>query len=295
MSILQRLKKSSIPKLSPPFFIWDNTHYEVIMGSFAYGVTSDTSDVDVYGFCIPPKDWIFPHLRGEIPGFGTAEKRFEQFQQHHIKENGTEKTYDLSIYSIVKYFNLCMENNPNMIDSLFVPFNCIVHSTHVGNRVREKRRIFLHKGIWHKLKGYAYSQIHKMQSKEAVGKRKEVVEKFGYDVKFAYHCVRLLNQGEQVLMEGDLDLQRSREQLKSIRRGEWKIEEIIDYFNRKEKEMEKLYIESNLPHSPDENAIKTLLLECLEEHYGTLENCIITEDKAVSALKKIRDIVTEIV
>ena len=72
---------------SAPRFIRNNIHYEVIMGSFAYGVTSDTSDMDVYGFCIPPKDMIFPHLRGEIQGFGKKDKkRFEQFQQHKIMD-----------------------------------------------------------------------------------------------------------------------------------------------------------------------------------------------------------------
>ena len=29
----------------------------------------------------------------------------------------------------------------------------------VGNLVREKRKLFLHKGAWPKFKGYAYSQL----------------------------------------------------------------------------------------------------------------------------------------
>ena len=52
-----------------PKFLESATHYEVIMGSMAYGVSSDSSDMDVYGFAIPAKDDVFPHLRGEIPGF----------------------------------------------------------------------------------------------------------------------------------------------------------------------------------------------------------------------------------
>ncbi|TLD40174.1 MAG: hypothetical protein JETT_3561 [Candidatus Jettenia ecosi] len=35
--------------------------------------------------------------------------------------------------------------------------------------------------------------MHKMKSKEREGKRKEMVDKYGYDVKFAYHIVRLLS------------------------------------------------------------------------------------------------------
>lgn len=134
------------------------------MGSYAYGASSDLSDRDIYGFCIPEKSMIFPHLQGEIPGFGIQINRFEQYQQHGIVYQDSE--YDLTIYSIVKYFQLVMEGNPNMVDSLFTPQHAIMHCSTVGHMVRERRKIFLHKGYWHKFKGYAYSQLHKIRTKE---------------------------------------------------------------------------------------------------------------------------------
>lgn len=296
MSTVRKLKESGL--ISPPSFVPHNIHYETIMGSVAYGVSADTSDMDVYGFCVPPKDMIFPHLAGEIAGFGRQINRFEQYQQHHILDKsalaGAGRTYDITIYSIVKYFQLCMENNPNMIDSLFTPANCVLHITKLGNMVRENRKIFLHKGAWHKFKGYAYSQLHKMTTKDPIGQRKKIIETYGYDVKFAYHVVRLLNEVEQILIEGDIDLQRNREQLKSIRRGEWKESDIREYFAAKEKDLEKLYLESTLPYSPDEAKIKKLLLECLEEHYGNLSDAIITPDKATAALQEIQNILEKV-
>ncbi len=56
----------------------------------------------------------------------------------------------MTVYPIVKYFRLLMDNNPNIIDSLFVPRNCVLYSTKVGEMVRENRHIFLHKGCWAK-------------------------------------------------------------------------------------------------------------------------------------------------
>ena len=144
------------------------------MGSVAYGVSSDTSDMDVYGFAVPPKHIVFPHLAGEILGFGRQHKRFEVFQAHHIKDESSRKQYDLSIYSIVKFFSLCMDNNPNMIDSLFVPRRCVLHSTQIGEHVREHRKEFLHKGAWWKFKSYSFSQIHKLKTKQHEG-LKEVI------------------------------------------------------------------------------------------------------------------------
>lgn len=281
--------------IQPPKFLASNIHYETMMGSVAYGVSDDTSDLDIYGFCIPPKNVVFPHLNGEILGFGRQIKRFDQYQQHHINDpsarGGKGQSVDISIYNIVKYFQLCMENNPNMIDSLFTPLRCVLHTTEIGNMVRERRRIFLHKGSWHKFKGYAYSQLHKMSSKNPTGKRKEIREQFGFDVKFAYHVVRLIHEVEQILIEGDLDLTKHREQLKSIRRGEWTEDAIRKYFEEKEQELEKAYTDSALPHSPDEDQIKTLLLECLEHHYGSLQECVVDVDKAVVYLRQIKEVI----
>jgi predicted nucleotidyltransferase len=280
--------------LHAPSFLPDAVQYETVMGSVAYGVSTDTSDFDVYGFCIPPKEMVFPHLAGEIPGFGRQIQRFEVFQQHHVLDpqalGGKGRSYDLSVYSVVKYFQLCMENNPNMLDSLFTPDRCVLHMTPVGQMVRENRRLFLHKGVWHKFKGYAYAQVHKMKNKEPEGKRRELVEKYGYDVKFAYHVVRLLNEVEQLLTEGDLDLERNREQLKSIRRGEWSEHDVYAYFTSKEKELETAYTNSKLPHSPDEKRIKQLLLDVLEQHYGTLEGAVVVVDPAVKALREMEEV-----
>ncbi|OUS30517.1 nucleotidyltransferase [Gammaproteobacteria bacterium 45_16_T64] len=283
---------------SAPKFIETGVQYEVVMGSIAYGVAEDHSDMDVYGFAIPPRDWVFPHLRGEIPGFDEAGPRFDQLQQHHMMDNsavgGKGREYDLTLYSIVKYFRLLMENNPNIVDSLFVPRNCILYSTSIGERVRERRKIFLHKGCWPRFKGYAYAQVHKMKTKVPEGGRKKTVEKYGYDVKFAYHVVRLLNEVEQILVEQDLDLARNKEQLKAIRRGEWTQEEVECYFSDKESQLEQVYLDSTLPAMPDKAEIKQLLMDCLEEHYGSLSECVTRQDDATLALREIEAIVQRV-
>lgn len=288
MSVFDKLRSKGLLN-TPPWFIENNMHLEVIMGSVAYGVSSDTSDLDVYGFCMPPKDYIFPHLRGEIADFSTPGKTFQTWQQHHIKDTESRKEYDLCIYSIQRFFRLCMDNNPNMVDALFVPRRCVLFSTGVGELVRENRKLFLHKGSWHKFKGYAYGQMHKMRTKNPEGKRKETVEKYGYDVKFAYHVIRLINEVEQILTTGDLDLEAGREQLKAIRRGEWKMDQVVDYFQMKEKQLEQAYADSKLKHSPDEDAIKRLLMRCIEEHYGSIDQ--MPKDEALrNALSQISKI-----
>lgn len=343
MLLKDLMKRGIIKGTQIPNFLRDNTHYLAMMGSVAYGVAEDYSDIDVYGWAIPPKDMTFPHLAGNIRGFGKEPPNFEVWQQHHIKDITKNREYDMSIYGVCKYFNLVMENNPNMLDSLFAPENCILHCSPAAQRVRENRHIFLHKGVWHKLKGYAYQQLHKCkkrdsepvlydllvfedkygihhtssleegaahlvntdQSAEVIvrysnlfnnvlkEKRRAITTKIhGYDTKFAYHVVRLMDQAEEILRYGTLTLDRKdrREMLKAIRRGDWKLSDIQEYFKEKEATLAKLYETSSLRPEPEEAAIKKLLVEVLDSHYGDLKGAIVLPDD----MSRIRDAMTKI-
>jgi len=274
--------KGLLPEL--PHHIRDGIQYEVV-------------NMDIYGFSIPPKEIIFPSLRGEILGFDDYEIQFLQFQKHHIKDasalGGKGRIYDMTIYSIVKYFRLLMENNPNIIDSLYVPDSCVLYSTPIADRLRENRKMFLHKGCWATFKGYAYGQMHKIRSKKPEGKRKIIVDQFGYDVKFAYHVVRLLNEVEQLLVEETLDLTKNSEQLKSIRRGDWTLEKLEEHFERKEADLESFYLKSKLPDLPQVDLIRNLLMECLEQQFGSLGNLVNQDGKAHVTLSKIQDILRD--
>ncbi len=108
--IIQDLIKAGTlkPGSNIPKWLQHNCHYLTIMGSMAYGVSSDNSDMDIYGFALPPLEMIFPHLAGHIPGFGPAPQSFEQWQQHHLKHHsgGHLKNYDFSVYSKI-FQSLC--------------------------------------------------------------------------------------------------------------------------------------------------------------------------------------------
>jgi len=307
MNLVQQLVARKL--IHPPAWLPDNIHYLTIMRSNAYGVADDSddeqiSDLDLYGVCIPPREVVFPHLAGHVWGFGAYKEgmpksHFGVFQEHHVQDasarGGRGREYDLQIYSIVKFVQLCMECNPNMIDSLFTPETCVLHATRVGQLLRESRKLFLHQGICDRFKGYAYAQVHKMKTKEPQpgSKRAAIREKHGLDSKFAYHVVRLLNEAEQLLLEGDLDLQRNREMLKSIRRGEWSADQILEYFEQKRVDLETARTKSALPPGPDEAAIRGLLLRCLEMHYGTLDGAVGVPGHAEDALRRIRSLLDE--
>lgn len=284
---LQRLGKLNAVK---PWVL--EPEYIVTMGSVSYGVSGESSDVDIYSMCIPPPEIVFPHTTGMVPNFGPAPQHWSQWQEHHIKINeGTkdEKEYDLTSYNIVDFFMLAAQNNPNMIDALFVPNRCVNHCTDIAKVMRENRQFFLNKGAYHKFKGYALSQMKKIRTKEATGKRVALVDEFGYDTKFAYHVVRLANECQQILTTGDLDLEQNREELKAIRRGEWTLDEFTENMKARIMALDSLYLTSKLQHSPDWNYLNQILLVCLESKYGSLNKAMITDEGQI-ALQKLAEI-----
>lgn len=293
--ILKELHDKNL--INPPSFLLTNTTYLCVMGSICYGVETDSSDFDVYGFAIPPKSDIFPYTE-KLYGFDEINV-FEQWQKHHILDQsalgGKGREYDFSVFNIVKYVKLCMDSNPNMLDSLFVPQNCILHSTAVSELLRDNRKLFLSKSIWAKYKGYSYSQLHKASGKnpEAGSKRKALRDAYGMDTKFLYHVIRLLSEAEQILLEGDLDLQEKgrREHMKAIRRGEVSEKDIREWASNKEKQLEDLYHKSTLPLKPNKEAIKEVLLKCLEQHYGSLEKYIQQPNWSIETLRKMDSII----
>lgn len=164
MSLLRSLEQRSL--INPPTFLVSNVQYLCRMGSHAYGVATDNSDLDLYGVVIPPRDYIFPP--NYIEGFDERTNKFEHWQKHHVFDQsangGKGCNYDFSIHNIVNYFYLAMGCNPNIIDSLFVPREAIIHTTPAWEIIRENKQEFLHKGIAYKLKSYAFSQLSKARN-----------------------------------------------------------------------------------------------------------------------------------
>jgi uncharacterized protein len=265
--------------------------YETYMGSSAYGVSSDTSDMDCLGFAIPERDQVFPHLQGYVHGFGKSPDVFQFYTEHHMMDKSTGKQYDYTIHSITKFFNLLMTANVTVVETLFCPVRCIIFNTPVGRMVRDNRKLFLTKKVRHTAAGFAFNQLRDLKKElTSTNKRYEDWLKYGMDRKAAYHVVRLIDQAFQVLQEGELDLEANREKLKSIRAGEWTLTQIQEYFDRREKQLDEAYENSKLPHKADEAAVKNLLLNCLEEHFGTLTGSVIREDVAATALREIEDV-----
>lgn len=162
LMLLHDLSKKEL--ITPPTWLPSNTHYLTIMGSQAYGVATDWSDNDVFGIAVPPKDYIFkPDL---IQGYDPIGPTFNCWTNNHVEDKSAGKKYDFRVFNVTKYFHLMEKNNPDVLDSLFVARECIIHTTEAWEVIRESRREFLHKGVVKRMRSYAFNQLQKMKNAE---------------------------------------------------------------------------------------------------------------------------------
>lgn len=118
-----------------------NTLFLTKHGSHAYGTSLPTSDLDLRGICIPPRQYYF--------GFGS----FEQTCQ-------TEP--DLTVFELRKFMRLAADCNPNAIEILFTdPSDHLVVSPQL-EILLEHRDDFLSTKALHTFSGYAASQLHRI-------------------------------------------------------------------------------------------------------------------------------------
>lgn len=104
-------------------------------------------------------------------------------------------------------------------------------------------------------------------------KRHELEAKFGYDTKHGMHLVRLLRMGEEILKTGKVNVKRpDREELLAIRNnGIWSYEQMVEYAEQKDRELDLIYKlgTSPLPKEPNrkmlDDACQELVWGCLVE------------------------------
>ena len=72
---------------------------------------------------------------------------------------------------------------------------------------------------------------------------------------------------KEILTTGKVIVKRpDREELLYIRNGGWTYEQIVEYAEKEEKEIDELYKTSNiLPHTPDTKFLDNLCIELVEE------------------------------
>ena len=120
---------------------------EVIVGSKAYGLDTAKSDTDIRGVFVLPKN-IFYGLE-------------------YIEQINND-TNDIVYYELKRFIELLSKNNPNVLEMLRIPENCVLYKNEVMDML--KPEMFLSRQCHQTYTNYAFTQI-----KKAYGLEKKIV------------------------------------------------------------------------------------------------------------------------
>lgn len=257
------IKLSGLSQQETDNILPDNTILLGYVGSISHGTQipkenpDSIDDIDIMGISIAPEN-VYMGL-----------KKFEQKEAKY-------KEYDSVVYEIKKFFSLLLKQNPNVLGLLWLQHQNYIYKSPVGQSIIENRNLFVSKEAYHSFSGYAHGQLHRMEHLACKGymgqKRKQLVEKFGYDCKNAAHLIRLLRMGIEFLTDGELRVYREDNiELKEIKSGKWSLEKV-------KRESEQLFllareafIRSPLPPKPDYDKAEELLIGILRHSLGYID------------------------
>ncbi|UPQ75756.1 nucleotidyltransferase domain-containing protein [Chryseobacterium nepalense] len=112
--------------------------FEAISGSRAFGLATENSDTDIRGvYHVPKEDFFGLHYTPQI----------------------SNETNDITYYEIGRFVELLQKNNPNILEILSSPEDCIQHKNTLMDLLKPED--FLSKLCKDTFAGYAISQIKK--------------------------------------------------------------------------------------------------------------------------------------
>jgi len=242
-SILKQVKAGPLgdPEyLLAEYDLYENVIYRCIVGSQAYGLDRDGSDVDRRGIYLAPAEL-------EWSLYGVPEQ---------LESRDSEECY----WELKKFIVLALKANPNILECLYTPM--VEKRTSISDELLASRDIFLSKLVYQTYNGYVMSQFKKLeQDLRASG---------GIKWKHAMHLIRLLLEGVTILRDGYVPVRvaEHRDTLLSIRDGQLKWEEVNQWRLTLHREFEEAFRGTKLPDDPDYAAANALLIKARRSTVG---------------------------
>jgi predicted nucleotidyltransferase len=220
--------------------LYKNVIYRCVVGSQAYGLDRDGSDLDRRGIYLAPAEL-------EWSLYGVPEQ---------LENPETEECY----WELKKFIVLALKANPNILECLYTPI--VETRTPIADELLAKRDIFLSRLVYQTYNGYVMSQFKKLeQDLRASGQIKW---------KHAMHLIRLLLEGITILKDGYVPVRVShhRDSLLSIRDGKTKWEDVNGWRIALHREFEEAFEKTGLPDNPDYVEANRLLVRARRSTIG---------------------------
>ncbi len=225
LSLRKHVQREDLAQVSSPIDpdLYSRIIYRCVVGSTAYGLADEASDVDRRGIYLPP-----------------AELHWSLYDLPEQLENPeTEECY----WEIRKFITMALKANPNVLECLYTPI--VELSTPLADELIAGRAAFLSKLIYQTYNGYVMSQFKRLEQ--------DVRTTGAPRWKHAMHLIRLLLAGIKALREGvvPVRVEEHREQLLAIKRGEVPWREVDAWRLSLHGEFDQAFAGTALPDRPD--------------------------------------------
>src|SRR5215813_2007442 len=225
----------------------------VQVGSGVHGTSiTGQDDRDEMGICLEPPRFVtgLARVPNGTGGLGPS-VQFEQYERHTawdqpggLANRSGAGDLDVIIYSARKWARLAVAGNPTVLLVLFVPDEEVVFRNEAGAELTGNAHRFVSRLAAGRFLGYLKAQKAAMTGGTgAHTNRPELVAVHGYDTKYAMHALRLGLQGIELLTTGRITLpvpEPHRAYLRSIRRGERPLDEVLGAITDAEQQLARL-------------------------------------------------------
>lgn len=205
------------------YSLYDAVIYRCVVGSRAYGLDNEASDIDRRGIYLPPAalHWSL---------YGIPEQ---------LENSATQECY----WELQKFLILALKANPNVLECLYTPL--VETATPIAAELLQIREIFLSQLVYQTYNSYVLSQFKKMEQ--------DLRTKGEIRWKHAMHLIRLLLSGIAVLKEGfvPVRVEDYRSQLLAIRHQEMSWEAISEWRLDLHQTFDRAFAHTKLPERPN--------------------------------------------
>ncbi|MFI7061615.1 DNA polymerase beta superfamily protein [Kribbella sp. NPDC050124] len=203
--------------------VLDHTIYAAVVGSRAFGLDTDKSDIDTRGVYVAPTESFWSLAKPPTHVDGPEPEWFS--------------------WEVERFCELALKANPNLLEVLHSPL--VVRQTPLGAELIELRAAFLSQLAYQTYSGYVLSQFKKLEADF----RRDGAPKW----KHVMHLLRLLLAARALLLEAKLvvDVGPDRERLLAVKRGELSWDEVERWRLGLHEELDNALRRTVLPATPD--------------------------------------------
>ncbi len=212
--------------------LFESVIYRCVVGSRAYGLETEASDIDRRGIYLPSAE-----LQWSL--YGVPEQ---------LENKDNEECY----WELQKYLVLALKANPNVLEVLYSPL--VETCTPIAERLLSMREIFLSQLVYQTYNSYVLSQFKKMEQ--------DLRNTGTIRWKHAMHLIRLLLSGITVLKEGfvPVRIEHYRADLLAIKQDEVPWQEVNAWRLSLHTEFDQAFAQTRLPERPNYEKANAFLI-----------------------------------